>query len=253
MLMTKAADDFNAFQLANKVLKIEYVTELVTFWQENHSGLSVDGKAGAQQTIPSIMKAIAKRNPAPQPGPDELRVESHWLVGSRVQRIDADPSWFGGPLDDGAPGGIVAHFTDTDPGTAVNMAKRRARKFGIDPDDRLASWHVTIDTDGSIVTMIPLDHRAWHAGSPSAQPVPGLGGANAHTIGIELVGFGKVFTAAQVNAAAQVWRAIVRHYSIPRDFAMITHQSIDPTRRDDPGPVWMGQHAATVLDLAYHG
>jgi N-acetyl-anhydromuramyl-L-alanine amidase AmpD len=73
------------------------------------------------------------------------------------------------------------------------------------------------------------------------------------TVGIELVGFGKVFTTAQVNTAARVWRALVSHYAIPRDLAMITHESIDPTRRDDPGPVWMGQHAANVLDFAYHG
>lgn len=251
--MTNAANEFNSFQLANNVLRIEHITELVTFWQENHPGLDIDGKAGSRQTIPSIMKAIARRNPAPQPGPDEVRVHSQWLVGPAVHRIDADPSWFGGPLDGGAPGGIVAHFTDTNPGTAVNMAKRRARQFGIDPGDRLASWHITIDTDGSIVMMIPLDHRAWHAGSPTARPVPGLGAANAHTVGIELVGFGKVFTPAQVSAAAQVWRAIVRHYAIPREFSMITHESIDPTRRDDPGPVWMGNHAADVLDFAYHG
>ncbi|HEX7797144.1 MAG TPA: peptidoglycan recognition family protein [Vicinamibacterales bacterium] len=251
--MTKAADDFNAFQLANHVLKVEHVSELVSFWQEHHAGLTVDGKAGGQQTIPSIVKAIAKRSQAAPPGPGELRIETHWLVGPGVQRIDADPSWFGGPLDGGAPGGIVAHFTDTDPGTAVNMAKRRARKFGTDPDDRLASWHITVDTDGSIVVMIPLDHCAWHAGSPTARPVPGLGGANAHTVGIELVGFGKVFTTAQVNAAAHVWRAVVRQYAIPREFAMITHQSIDPTQRDDPGPVWMGDHAACVLDFAYYG
>lgn len=251
--MSQAANDFNAFQLANHVLKIEHVTELVTFWQEQHEGLTVDGKAGSAQTIPSILKAIAKRNAPPPPGPDELQVQDGWLVGAGVQKIAADPSWFGGPLAGGAPGGIVAHFTDTDPGTAVNMAKRRARPFGLDPDDRKASWHITIETDGSTVAMIPLDHTAWHAGSSTALPVPGLGNANAHTVGIELVGYGKAFTPAQVKTAAQVWRALVRQYAIPRDFAMITHASIDPTRRDDPGPVWMGQYAAEVLDFAYHG
>lgn len=250
--MAQAADDFNAFQLANRALKIEHVTELVTYWQEQH-GLKVDGKAGSAQTIPSIIKAIAKRHALPPPGPEDLQVKDSWLVGNGVNKIPADPSWFGGLLAGGAPGGIVAHFTDTDPGTAVNMAKRRARHFGDDPDDRLASWHITIETDGSTVVMIPLDHIAWHAGSSTAVPVPGLGSANAHTIGIELVGYGKVFTEAQVRTAAQVWRALVRQYAIPRDYAMITHQSIDPTRRDDPGPVWMGQHAAAVLDFAYHG
>src|ERR1041384_7013647 len=173
--MTKAADDFNAFQIANKVLKVEHITELVTFWQYNHPGCTVDGKAGSQQTIPSINKAIAKRSPPPAPG--DHRIDAHWLIGANVQRIDAHASWFGGFLDGGAPRGIVAHFTDTDPGTAVNMAKRRSRKFGTTPDDRLASWHITLDTDGSVVIMIPLDRHAYHAGSPTARPLPGLGSA----------------------------------------------------------------------------
>lgn len=247
--MTKEADDFNAAQIATGVLKIEYITELVTYWQQGHPGLDVDGKAGAQQTIPSIVAAIAQHHP----GGGELAVAADWLVGPHVQRIDAHHSWFGGGMAAGKPLGIVAHYTDTDPGTAVAMARRRARPFGEDPDDRLASWHITVDTDGSIVVMIPLNRVAWHAGSSTALPVPGIGNANANMVGIELVGYGKVFPPAQVAAASNVWRAVVRHYGIAREHAMVTHQSIDPTRRDDPGPVWMNQYAAGVLDFCYQG
>jgi hypothetical protein len=239
--MTKAADVFNMKQIELGLLKPEHITELVAHWQDTHTGLTVDGMAGSAQTIPSIAKGLEAL----------VVVSNGWLVGSSVRRIDAHPSWYGGPVETGAPRGIVAHFTDTAPGTAVSMANRRARKFGLDADDRLASWHITIETNGSIVVMIPMSHRAWHAGSPTALPVPGLGGANANTIGIELVGFGKEFPAPQVASAAMVWRTIVRHYGIDRRFAMITHQSIDPSRRDDPGPVWMGQHAPGVLAAAY--
>jgi len=245
--MTSDADNFNATQLAQGLLKIEHVTEMVRHWQETHPGLDVDGKAGAKQTIPSIVKAIAQRH---RPG-NELTVAGDWLVGPNVQRIETHDSWYGGAMASGKPLGIVAHYTATATGTAVNMAKRRARQFGQDPDDRLASWHITVETDGSIVVMIPLSRSAWHAGSSTAKPVPGLGNANANTVGIELVGFGKEFLPAQVTAASQVWRALIKHYGILREHAMITHQSIDPTRREDPGPLWMTQHAANVLDFCY--
>lgn len=230
-------NEYNAARLASGELTIDHVTKLVEFWQHAH-GLKADGKAG-----PVTVASIAP--------PRRLVVGSGWLVGPGVTRIDAHPSWFGGRLNSGVPGGIVAHYTATDPGTAIAMAKRRARPFGEDPDDRLASWHVTIDTDGSVVQMIPFDRIAWHAGSSTARRVDGLGWANQTTVGIELVGHGKEFPAAQVEAAKLVWTALVKAYTIQRRFAMIAHSEIDPTRRSDPGPVWTGRYAESVLDAAY--
>jgi hypothetical protein len=231
------ASEYNAARLLSGELSIDDVTRLVEYWQHGH-GLDVDGKAGPV--------TVASLQPAPQPG---LTVVNGWLSGPGVTRIDAHPSWYG-PVR-GNPGGIVAHYTDTGPGTAVNMAKRRTRTFGSDPDDRLASWHVTIETDGGVVQMIPFTSVAWHAGSNTAKPVPGLGWANVTTVGIELVGYGKEFPAAQVASAKQVWRAIVQAYKVPIRFAMLEHSKIDPERRDDPGEVWMQRYAGPVLDAAY--
>ena len=70
-------------------------------------------------------------------------------------------------------------------------------------------------------------------------------------MGIELVGHGEEFPSAQVAAVARMWRAIVRAYGIPRERAMLQHSELDPGRRVDPGPVWMGRHAERVLELAY--
>lgn len=235
--MTRA-DDYNVKQMTSGTMTVAHVTELVRFWQHDH-GLTVDGLAGPL-TIASILVAIAS--------PFDIR-DDHWISGAT--RIAIAPSWFGGDLSGGFPRGIVAHFTDTDAGTALNMARRRQHAYGSDPDDRMASWHITIETDGSVVQMIPLNRIAWHAGSSTALPVAGLGPANQSTVGIELVGYGKEFSAVQVEAAKQVWRAIVKRYGIAREYAMLQHSVIDPTRRDDPGPVWMGQHAAVVLQEAY--
>jgi N-acetyl-anhydromuramyl-L-alanine amidase AmpD len=176
-------------------------------------------------------------------------VINHWLADAA--HIPAHASWYGSTLTAGKPLAIVAHYTATAPGTAINMATRRQRQFGLDPDDRLASWHVTIDSDGSVVQMVPFDRVCWHAGSSTAKPIPGIGPANQNTVGIELVGHGKEFPPAQVEAAGRVWRAIVQAYGIPHWAAMIAHSAIDPTRRSDPGPVWMNEHAVKVLDVAY--
>lgn len=236
--------DYNAAQLAAGRLTPEHLAELVRAWQSAR-GLTVDGMAGPR-TIASLDATIAARAPASVPA---LGVVDHWLVGPGVTRIAAMPNWFGGVMATGKPLGIVAHYTATDPGTAVAMANNRARPYT--HDLRAASWHITIETDGSIVAMVPLNRIAWHAGSPTAQPVPGIGSANANTVGIELVGHGDVFPPEQVSAACAVWRALVRHYGIAREHAMITHQSIDPTRRSDPGPAWMREHAPVVLAAAF--
>src|SRR5215470_16255898 len=113
--MTKQAEEFNAAQLAQKQLTIAHVTELVTHWQESHA-LDIDGEAGPR-TIASLAQAIATRTPAAPAS--AFAITEHWLVGPGVTRIAAHQSWYGGALAAGKPLGIVAHYTDTDPGTAV--------------------------------------------------------------------------------------------------------------------------------------
>ena len=157
------------------------------------------------------------------------------------------PSWRYGSLwtPTGKPIAIVCHYTATPPGTGAAMAKRRQAPFA--KGDRAASWHLSIEADGSVIQMAPLDVGCWHA----VGLIRGLGAANRVSVGIELVGFGKAFPETQVAAACRVWRAIVRAYPMPRAQAAIGHVDIDPARRSDPGPVWIRQHRDRVLDWAY--
>jgi N-acetyl-anhydromuramyl-L-alanine amidase AmpD len=199
----------------------------------------------------------------PPPAHERLEIIDGWLVGDGVQRVEMHASWryswLSTPLHE--PLAIVAHYTATDPGTALGMAKRRQRpwsefaaEFRKDYPGKPVpqnSWHASIEAGGGIVQMAPFTAGCWHVGSPTAKQIPGVGWGNRTATGIELVGWGKVFPPAQVEAACHVWRALRRAYGIPREHAMITHQSIDPTRRDDPGPVWMKQHAPGVLAYAY--
>jgi N-acetyl-anhydromuramyl-L-alanine amidase AmpD len=175
--------------------------------------------------------------------------ENGWLEGAEVQLIRMHSTWFYSKLStpDGSPRAIVAHYTATAPNTAVSMARRRQHAFGTDKDDRAASWHVSIEADGSIIQMAPFTVGCWHA----LGNIPDVGAPNRTAIGIELVGHGKAFPETQVAAACRVWRAIARRYEIAREHAMVEHSALDPARRGDPGPVWMTKHAAGVLDYAY--
>lgn len=186
------------------------------------------------------------------------------IVGKKMERVDVVDGWltFAERIPMHAswrytqlrtpgstPRAIVCHYTATDPGTARNMAKRRQAKRT--KKDRPASWHISIEADGTVIQMAPLTAGTWHAGSDTARQIPGVGWANHTSVGIELVGHGKVFPEVQVAAAKRVWRAIVQAYGIERKHAMVAHAALDPGRRSDPGPVWLTHCADRVLDAAY--
>lgn len=226
--------------LAKKLATI--VTELVRQYQDVH-GLDVDGALGPKTEglfAPPIVQS------------SDFTIDANGILsGAGVEVMLMDPSWRYAKLKTpkSRPLAIVAHYTATDPGTARNMARNRQRQIG--PDDRNASWHVSIETDGSVIQMAPFTTGCWHAGGATAKPIAGIGPANRVSVGVELVGYGSSFPEAQVTAAAKLWRALVLTYQIPRALAMITHQSLDPTRKTDPGPVWIGEHADRVLDFAF--
>lgn len=199
----------------------------------------------------------------PAPAVERLQVVDGWLVGPGVQRIEMHPSWRYAWLStpENRPLGIVWHYTATNPGTAVAMARRRQKPWAEFAEAHRKSypgkpvpqnsWHISIEAGGAIIQQAPLTSGCWHAGSKTAKKIPGVGWANRTTASIELVGHGKLFPPEQVSAACDVARALVRAYDIPREHAMVTHQSIDPTRKADPGPVWMKRHAPEVLAYAF--
>lgn len=182
-----------------------------------------------------------------------------WLQGDGVTHIPIHKSWHypGLSTTDGEPDAVVWHYTATDAGTAVAMAKRRQqpwsefaaayRKSYPGQPVPQNSWHLSIETYGGIVQMAPLTVGCWHA----IGTIKGIGAANRVSNGIELVGHGKAFPQAQVVDGARVLRAISEAYDVPRAAAMVEHRTIDPGRRSDPGPVWMSKHAPHVLEYAY--
>lgn len=174
--------------------------------------------------------------------------EGGWLEGDVVQHAPMHPSWRYAKLSTptGDPLAIVAHASATNPGTARSMARRRTVPRA--PDDRAASWHISVEADGSIVQMASCEVGTWHA----AGLIAGAGPANRVSVGIELIGWERgPWPEAQVQGACRVWRAIVQSYGIKRAHAMVPHSVLDPDRRSDPGKAWMTKHAERVLDFAY--
>lgn len=257
------ADAFNSLAILLGTITDRHVSEMTRIAQRAF-GLVVDGKCGpatraaleAQSTPlptgPRVTTSLDDLVMTAPPAPAVISVEGGWLVGTRVRHVKSKLDWQG-RLSHPKPLAIVAHYTDTDPGTGLRMAEtRRDRDRASFPEGkRPGSWHVTIETDGSVIQQVSLLRAAWHAGSPTAVPIPGLGPANRCSVGIELVGHGAHFPDAQVQAACRVWRAIVREYAIARENAMVRHSDLDPRRRKDPGLVWLRDHAGRVLDEAY--
>lgn len=265
-----AADGYNATEYVNRRLTEAHVAELLRRagapgrpGQQTPSeltalveafqraeGMTVDGMAGPK-TRAALELLRDKLAGSVDDGLPALTIDSvGWLAGEGVTRIASDPSWYYARLkpDGSIPAAIVAHYSATAHGTAVNMAKHRAAKRA--PDDRPASWHLSIEGDGSLIQMAPFRVGCWHAGGPTSKPIPGLGGANHYSVGIELIGDGSAFSEAQVRAACRAWRALVLAYRIPRGRAMVTHQELDPTRKRDPGALWMSRYAPRVLAAA---
>jgi N-acetyl-anhydromuramyl-L-alanine amidase AmpD len=175
-----------------------------------------------------------------------------WATTDRFIRIPSQPGWYYKKLNtkSGLPLGIVAHYTATAPGTAMQMAVRRRDRERSSFDPQPGSWHFTVAQDGTVIQQLSLRQGAFHAGSSTAKKLP-IGWANHVTVGIELEGHGDKFTKEQFDSACWLWRAIVVHCGIKREDTMYEHAKIDPTRRNDPGKLWMGTYAPDLLNYVF--
>ncbi len=144
-----------------------------------------------------------------------------------------------------------------------------------------ASAHFVVARDGSVVQMVPLNKRAWHAGKSKWKTVNGL---NGHSIGIEMVNAGKLrrsargwvnwaenlvpdddvtvathrdeaeptgwheYTAAQIEAVLELAVALHQAYGFED---VLGHDDIAPGRKSDPGPLFpMGAIRSRVFGRA---
>ncbi len=95
------------------------------------------------------------------------------------------------------------------------------------------SAHYVIDSDGTVLSLVAEQDRAWHAG---AGKWGGRGDVNSRSIGVELANRGDApFAAPQMAALERVLHGILDRWSLPPQ-AVIGHSDMAPGRKGDPGP-----------------
>ncbi|MCA8885777.1 MAG: N-acetylmuramoyl-L-alanine amidase [Hyphomonadaceae bacterium] len=99
------------------------------------------------------------------------------------------------------------------------------------------SAHYVVDEAGRIYSLVPEEHRAWHAGVASWE---GEGDVNARSIGIEIVNGGHDFGLpdfpdAQIDAVIALLRDIFARWPRLNAERVVAHSDVAPARKADPG------------------
>ncbi|MBR2575152.1 MAG: N-acetylmuramoyl-L-alanine amidase [Loktanella sp.] len=95
------------------------------------------------------------------------------------------------------------------------------------------SAHYLIAQDGTVLSLVPEELRAWHAGAGRWGAVSDV---NSHSIGIELSNDGtSPFAAPLMDALENLLREIMPRWHIP-PARVIGHSDMAPQRKIDPGP-----------------
>lgn len=126
------------------------------------------------------------------------------------------------------PDMVVLHYTGM---TSCEAAAKRL----CDPEAEVSS-HYLIDADGRVLSLVPEERRAWHAGQGGWGVINDV---NSHSIGIEIANPGHhdgypPFPDAQMTSVAALLADILPRWNIPPE-RVIGHACMAPGRKIDPG------------------
>jgi N-acetylmuramoyl-L-alanine amidase len=104
-----------------------------------------------------------------------------------------------------------------------------------DPTAQVSS-HYVVDEDGTVVSLVPEDRCAWHAGISHWR---GHSALNGRSIGIEIVNPGhewgyRDFPVLQLAAVCDLCLLILARHPIPAR-NVVAHSDVAPDRKQDPG------------------
>ena len=105
-------------------------------------------------------------------------------------------------------------------------------------DENKVSSHFSIDRLGTVWQHVEDSKRAWHAGKssmpPSAKHPSPRENVNDFSIGIEMIGvWSERFRARQYRSLIRLIAELLKKFPIE---TIVSHQSIAPDRKNDPGP-----------------
>ena len=127
-------------------------------------------------------------------------------------------------------------------GIKVIVIPYTGMQSGVDALNRLTdfkskvSCHYLINEKGQIISIIPDNYTAWHAGKSRWGKLSSL---NKYSIGIELVNPGhnfgyKKFRKKQISSLIQLIKKLIKKYNINKK-NIVGHSDIAPLRKKDPG------------------
>lgn len=160
-------------------------------------------------------------------------------------KLITHPSPNCGPRRGGAkPDMVVLHYT------AMTTADAALNTL-CNPENEVSA-HYLIAEDGKVLSLVPEDQRAWHAGAGRWGTVTDV---NSRSIGIELANDGfSPFAAPQMDALTDLLDGIMVRWDI-RPERVIGHSDMAPGRKIDPGRRFdwrrLAHEGLSVWPLAY--
>lgn len=145
---------------------------------------------------------------------------------------------------------VVLHYTGmqdaeialarlTDPAPVAGNYPGPWQSDDVEPNAPLSrvSAHYVVDEAGQIYSLVPEEHRAWHAGVSSWE---GDGDVNARSIGIEIANGGHDFGLpdfpdAQIDSVIALLKDILERWPDLNAKRVVGHSDIAPARKADPG------------------
>ena len=109
------------------------------------------------------------------------------------------------------------------------------------------SAHYMIEEDGTVISLVPEEKRAWHAGKSYWR---GCTDVNSASVGIELVNPGhewgyRPFPGEQIEALLPLLSDIIERHDIPRA-NVVGHSDVAPARKEDPGELFDWERLAQL-------
>lgn len=137
--------------------------------------------------------------------------------------------------DDKLPYILLMHYTGME---TMEAARERLNDKNVD-----VSAHYLIDEDGKIMTLVPEEKRAWHAGLSFWK---GEQDINSVSIGLEIVNPGhefgyRSFPEEQMAAVLKLSQEVLTRHDIRY---VLGHSDVAPERKEDPGELFDWQWLA---------
>jgi len=148
---------------------------------------------------------------------------------SEALRVEHCPSPNHGERAGGSIDMLILHYTGM-PGAAD-----AALRWLCNPQSQVSA-HYFVFEDGRVLSLVPEERRAWHAGAGSWGDAQDI---NSRSVGVEIANTGHPgglppYPDAQVEPVIELCRAIVGRHPIP-PHRVLAHSDVAPGRKVDPG------------------